>query len=547
MGKSVELIEHVECGSSRLQVFQQDDGSYNGWCYGCSTFVKDPYKEHPEGYVPTVVEKSPEDIQRELEEFEEYTCVGLRDRKLSAETLSIFGIKTGLDPVNGATPITHHYPYYKDGELVAYKNRVIQGKKLWSVGAMKDVDMFGWHLALATGSPRLFITEGELDAVSLYAILKKKSANTQWADREPAVVSLPKGASGAAKEIAKNLEKIDKNFKEVVLVLDQDEAGQRAVEDILTLAPHFMTVDLPAKDANECLVKGHINATANACLFKAAIPKNTRIVWGSSMHEAARQEAVMGHSWPWPSLTKLTRGIRFGETIYIGAGVKMGKSEVVNALAAHFIQEHGWKVFMAKPEEANRKTYQMVVGKIAGKIFHDPDLPFDYEAFDKASPVVGDNLAMLDLYQHMGWESLRADIKLAALNGCKAIFIDPITNLTAGMDSGKANEVLQGIATELSAMAHDLDIVIFIFCHLRAPDHTPHERGGKVLSTQFAGSRSMMRSCNLMIGIEGDKDPDLSDNERNLRDLVLLEDREFGSSGRVGLFWNPLTAQFTEV
>jgi len=418
---------------------------------------------------------------------------------------------------------------------------------MWSTGRIKGCDLFGWDVAMRSGHSKLFIAEGELDAVSLYAMIKNHQKGTQYEDREPAVVSLSKGASYAEAEISANADKIRKQFKEVVLVFDQDKQGKAATEAVLRIAPDFKTVELPAKDANECLIKGHKKAAVNACLFNAQAPKNTRIIWGSTLHEDARKAAVMGFSWPWAALTKLTRGIRLGETYYFGAGVKMGKSEVVNALAAHFIKEHGWKCFMAKPEEANRKTYQMVVGKIAGKIFHDPEIEFDYDAYDEASPVVGDNLAMINLYQHLGWDSLKSDIRQAATQGCKAIFIDPITNLTAGMETSKANEKLQEIAVELSAMAADLNVAMFIFCHLKAPEGLPHERGGKVLSTQFAGSRAMMRSCNYMIGLEGNKDPDITPVERCKRDIVLLEDREFGSTGRVGLYWNPATSLFNEV
>ena len=94
-------------------------------------------------------------------------------------------------------------------------------------------------------------------------------------------------------------------------------------------------------------------------------------------------------------------------------------------------------------------------------------------------------------------------------------------------------------------MALDLDIVIFIFCHLKAPAiGDPHERGGKVQSHQFAGSRAMMRSCNYMIGLEGNKDPDLDMQERNLRNLVILEDREFGTTGNIPLYWDFKTGLF---
>lgn len=50
-----------------------------------------------------------------------------------------------------------------------------------------------------------------------------------------------------------------------------------------------------------------------------------------------------------------------------------------------------------------------------------------------------------------------------------------------------------------------------------------------------------------MIGIEGNKDPDLPAEQRNVRKLVLLEDREFGASGRVPLYWDSKTGLFNEM
>lgn len=243
----------------------------------------------------------------------------------------------------------------------------------------------------------------------------------------------------------------------------------------------------------------------------------------------------------------MTRGIRKGETIYLGAAQKMGKSEIVNKLTAWLIEDVGWKVMTAKPEEANNKSYKMVASKIARKIFHDPKVEFDEEAFDIAGEMLKDNLCMLNLYQHMGWESLKEDIIAAASEGVDAVMIDPITNLTNGMSSGDANTKLQEIAQELAAMARDLDMVIFIFCHLRNPDFgPPHDRGGAVLTSQFAGSRAMGRSCNYMFALQGNKDPELGLEERNCRDLVVLDDREYGEVGTVPLYWDYKTGDFNE-
>ena len=205
-------------------------------------------------------------------------------------------------------------------------------------------------------------------------------------------------------------------------------------------------------------------------------------------------------------------------------------------------------MFLVKPEESNEKSYKLVAGKLAAKKFHDPKVEFDEAAFDKAGEEIGENLYLLNLYQNLTWETLEGDIRAAAAAGVKAVFFDPITNLTNGMSAADANTKLQEIAQNLAALALDLDIVILIFCHLRNPDSgTPHERGGEVLSSQFAGSRAMARSCNLMVGIEGNRDPSLSPEERNLRHLVVLENRETGEVGRYPLYWNPITTLFTEV
>ncbi|MEB3269979.1 MAG: DnaB-like helicase C-terminal domain-containing protein, partial [Leptolyngbya sp.] len=361
---------------------------------------------------------------------------------------------------------------------------------------------------------------------------------------------------------------INKHFREVVLCFDQDEPGEKAVREALLVLPHAEVANLPCKDAQECLASGRSKAAFNAVTFNVQKAKNTKLVFADSLHDEARKEPSWGDlTWPWDKLNQTTRGIRYGETIYIGAGVKMGKSEIVNALAAHFIKKHDVKVFMAKPEESNVKSYKLLAGKIVGRVFHDPKKEFDYEAYDAAGKILKDKVAMVNLYQHLGWESLKSDIISAVEWGAKCIFIDPITNLTNGEAAGDANTKLQEIAQELASMAMDYSIVIFIFCHLKAHDgniaketrkkfyhdgkyiglgNCPHEFGGDIFSSQFAGSRAMMRSCNLMIGIEGNKDDELPDDIRNIRHLRLLEDREFGETGRFPIYWDRNTTLFKE-
>jgi len=57
----------------------------------------------------------------------------------------------------------------------------------------------------------------------------------------------------------------------------------------------------------------------------------------------------------------------------------------------------------------------------------------------------------------------------------------------------------------------------------------------------------MMRACHMMIGMEGNKDPELPLEERNVRKLKLLEERNFGASGMVKLYWDHNTGLFNEM
>ena len=543
------------CGTrDGLQVFEQEDGSIDGYCYSCSTYVQHPYgtpkkAEDMEQIKKERLTKTTEEVIQEIAEISTYVTVDLPERKLRKSTLEHFGIKIGLSEKDGKTPMLHYYPYTDwNGELKGYKVRLIETKKMWFVGSIKDCALFGWNQAISQGSKRLIITEGELDAVSVHRILELYTKE-QYQDSKPAVVSLPNGASAAKRDISRAMPEIKKYFKQVSVCFDSDVPGKKATDEVCKMFPEITSIILPDKDANECLMKGVSKSAYAAITFNAVKPKNTRLVKGSSLRDQAKVRPEMGLSWPWEGFTRLTRGIRRGETYYFGAGVKLGKSELVNSIATHMMVKHDLPVFLCKPEESMAKTYQMLVGKVAGRIFHDPDIEFDVQAFDEAEPLVGDKAIIVDNYQFVSWDGLKADINYAVnIDGVKDVIIDPITCLTVNMNSAEANEFLTGMSAELSSMSKDSDFTSYLFCHLKAPVvGPPHERGGEVLSTQFTGSRGMMRSCNMMVGLQGNKDPELDARQRNMRKLVVLEDRNLGVSGGINLYWDNKTGLFNEV
>jgi twinkle protein len=568
MGVQIDALPH-SCGTKKgLKVFAHEDDRIDGYCFACNTPIRHPYGEEKKvGDVKLPPKKTEEEIQENLAEIAGYPVVDVPKRKLRAELINEFGAKTSLSEWDGETPTAIYWPVTKDTNFVGWHVKTLgENKYSYNVGHTKGGDLLNWSQAKVSGAYRLIIAEGPEDMASIYRFYQMYGKEEYF----PAVTSLPRGAGSAKSVLTKHSKDIVRLFKEVVFCFDNDEAGHQAVQDAMLILPWAKSVLLPYKDANECLIKGAAKAAYNQLAFKSDKPKNTRIIEAHSLHEKGREPAKYGElSWPFPSLQEATRGIRLGETGYFGAGVKMGKGELRNSLISHFITQDKRKVLVASFEESNVKTYKMVAGKIAGKFFHDPDRPFDFKAYDHAGEILKENLFLLNVYGGVEWKSLKQDI-ITAVNedDVKVVFIDPITNLTNAYNAAEANTILSDFAQDLSAMALDMNFFAGMFCHLKAPDgsvsseqrlksysnqhyiglgNCPHERGGNVYSNQFAGSRSMMRSCNFMIGLEGNKDPDLPKEIRNIRHINLLEEREFGESGIFPIYWDGDTSLFTEL
>ena len=223
---------------------------------------------------------------------------------------------------------------------------------------------------------------------------------------------------------------------------------------------------------------------------------------------------------------------------------------MVDQLGAWFISRDDKPVYFCKPEEQTHHTLQRLAGKAVGKVFHDPDIPWDTHAFEEAKAIIGDKAWMEDVYAIAKWDDVKKSIRKCANEyGISKFFLDPLTTFTSQMDSSSANEELQRIAAELAALMKEVQGTAFIFCHLKAKPagSRSHSMGGRILSDEFAGSRAMSRYCHGMIGLEGNKDPDQPVGAKDLRDLVLLEDRNFGQTGRVHLKYSHATGMLTEI
>ena len=166
-------------------------------------------------------------------------------------------------------------------------------------------------------------------------------------------------------------------------------------------------------------------------------------------------------------------------------------------------------------EEAPSMTVRKIAGLYMKKPFHKPDGNFTHDELVEGVNMVKDKVMLFDSYGSTSWDRLKGAIRHAVIaGGCKDVVIDPLTRLTVGMDSGEVNTELERVADELAAMAKDLGFFYIVCAHLKAPTTgKSHEFGGQVLTSQFAGSRAMARACHMMLGIQRNKDPILTEEE----------------------------------
>lgn len=412
--------------------------------------------------------------------------------------------------------------YYKGNELIGQKLR-FPDKEFAVIGKL-DV-LYGEHL-WRDGGKMLVITEGEIDAMSVSQLQGNK-----WA-----VVSVPHGAQGAAKAIAKRLEWVEK-FETVVFMFDMDEVGQKAAQECAAvLSPSKAKIArLPLKDANEMLVAGRGKEVIDA-IWSAKGWRPDGIVTLDDIYEKVLKPVKRGLDWFCDTLTKLTHGRREGEIYTFGAGTGVGKTDLLTQQIEYDINTLKQPVALFFLEQNPVETIKRIAGKAEGKRFHVPDEATHEElvaAVDKLKE--GGKLHLFDHFGAMGWEDIKQHIRyLAHGEGVKLFYLDHLTALAAA-DERDEKDALEAIMSEMGSLVQELGIILHLVSHLTTPDGKPHEEGGRVTIRHFKGSRAIGFWSFFMFGLE--RDQQAEDESKGITTFRVLKDRLTGqATGNVILF-----------
>lgn len=493
-----------DCGSSDALLIN-DDGSTK--CFSCMAFhpskdeavQKKTQKPQPKEFIKGVVKSIPE-------------------RCLNKDSCSKYSYRIGTHQGQEV-----HIATYRDldSNPVFQKIRFVDTKEFITIGKFKPI-LFGMNL-FKGNNKKLIITEGEIDCISV----------SQVVNGYP-VVSIPSGAGNAKEAIKHNLKWIER-FEEVVFCFDMDEVGQDAAKEcaaILSIGKAKI-MSLPLKDPNEMIKAGRIDelykATWNAIEYRP-----DGIVSGEELWDEIEKPIEYGLSYPFPTLTNLTYGIRSSELIVFGAGTGLGKTEFFKEIETHLLIKHQQNIGIIHLEEVKKDTALGLMSKHASKKFHIPSE--DYTAEEKRNAfneTIGtDRVFIYDSFGTTDLETIKNTIRyMVKGKDCKFIFLDHITALGDAVESaGEVNQRMRNIVSELAKLTRELNFTLFAISHLRKSDgKKPHEEGGRVHLDDLYGAAALKQWASYVFGLERNQQAEDTE-ERHTTTLRCLKDRYTGQA-----------------
>lgn len=544
---------HDETGNHLLHMRNLDTQEEFASCNRCgyNVVITDGNRKELEDMRNIKEELTEEELEAILAEAQELPIMALESRGIRRDVAERYKVRVGLSQTNREVN-SHFYPKYRDGILSSFKVRNLDPKYFYAVGNGSQCDFFGEEQAKFGDvfSGKLFIFEDELSAMSGYQCLVDATKSTY----KPACVSLPDGAGSIASVFSRRRKFLD-SFQELVICMDNDEAGEEAVTKARALYPKIKVARIPKgrkkdggliKDANDLLMEGRGVELNNCLRFNAATESPAGAVTVSECLEDALKKPEWGFEYPWKGLTELTYGIRLGEMIAVGGGVGGGKTLIAHELTAWLINKYQQKVGVFMLEETTGNTLKNIAGKSANIPFHKPDAEFDEDQLRDEILKYDGNLFLYKNYGQNSWEDIKRCIRFWVIeHGVKFLFIDNVTALVSHLTATEINSEVAKIGVELSGLCNELGCTAFIFSHLNPPKNgAPHEEGGQVQEVQFTGSRALMRFSQVILGFERNKQAE--GDAKNLSMIRLLKERNFGGSGVVPSIYNPVTGRLRQ-
>ena len=498
---------YVDCGSS--DAFSYNSGKMVGKCHSCSRGYPSRDTMHPwakERY-PTM-EKDGFDSLRSMVSSNPTPLSNKtykEMRGITAKTMEEYGVLTD--------DFTQEYTYPSGGKKV----RMIADKKFFTKDGFKGDELFGMNLFPAGSSKFVTITEGEIDAMSAWQMVK-----SNWTTP---VVSLP--SATPSKKLWENCKDWLDSFEKIILSVDNDDAGNAVADRMSRLFPNkvYRVDHGQYKDANEFLQAG-----------KAADFKN---VWWKPIKHTP--ENVINTSDQFLKLYEDTPN-----HVYVPTGIQALDDKILGLMQGHFTMFKA-PTGIGKTELMRYLEYQMLQRDIPIATWHLEETKLR-SLLGLASYKLNDNVTRRDLIEDKGVDKQVREAIVDLTKGenlyqfylgdgqgadelcdqirffsqacdCKFVFFEPIQDVIVGTEESKEQQ-LADLSVRLSKLAAELNIGIVSIGHT-------NDNG------DFKYCKMIGQRASIIVSLHRDKESD-DPEERNTTYLKIEKNRPSSEEGYAG-------------
>ena len=512
-----QFIGHEPCPKcdSSDALARYDDG--HGYCFSCEHW-----------------ERGDEEVEQAFKKLEvvpteKLTGVYRQHRGITAETMKLYNCMTMLDSMGQEK--SQEYVYPSGGIKTRYFPKEFAARNF------KSDELFGMNLFNSGTNRIVTITEGELDAMSVYQMLLNPNYK-----QKPVVVSLP--SAKPSRKLWENVHKWLSSFDKIVLSIDNDEAGNAVAHKIAKMYPNKVhrVIHDKYKDANEFLQAGAIEDFRTAWYkAKKYTPEN---VINTTDQFLGMYNKADDHVYVETGLSEfddMCMGLMQGHFTLFKAQTGIGKTEFMRYLEYHILTNYpDINIAIWHMEETKLRSLLGLVSYHLQENVTRKDL-IEEKGLDS---LVQDSITHLTkderLYQfYLNDEDDPLDLLsqiryLSQACDVKYVFFEPIQDISASVAAEESKEqFLADLSVRLSKLAAELGVGIVTI------GHTNDDGAVKYC-------RMIEQRASVVVDLKRDKLAEDVD-ERNTTKLLVTKNRPVGPTGYAGqLRFNPATFTLSE-
>jgi len=508
-----------ECGS-RDNLARYSDG--HAYCFGCGH--REPAKTDWDK-IENMVAKAYNKL--EVVPLEKMTAIYRGMRGITADTMQFYNCHTYLN--SEGKEQYQNYVYPSGGVKTRYFPKEFSAKDF------KTDELFGMNLWNAGTSKTVTITDGELDAMSVYQILH----NPKYSNP---VVSLP--SANPSRKLWENVHEWLSSFDKIVLSIDNDEAGNAISQRIAKMYPNkvYRVPHDKYKDANEFLQAGKAQEFKSAWFnAKKYTPDNVINTPDQFLSLYNKAEDHVFVETGIREFDDMCLGLMQGHFTLFKAQTGIGKTEFMRYLE--------WRILTCYPQiklaiwHMEETKLRSILGLASYKMQMNVTRK-DLITTEKMDKRVQESITSLTkderLYQFfMNDEDDPLDILshiryLSQACGVNYIFFEPIQDISAGVGAEEGKEqFLADLAVRLSKLSAELGVGIVTI------GHTNDDGAVKYC-------RMIEQRASVVVDLKRDKMAEDID-ERNTTKLLVTKNRPVGPTGYAGqLSFDPVTFTLRE-